>query len=285
MKYTFLALSLVLTIGLTACVNNHQAAPAPTPTPAAVEPAAPANPGPIDIASLEMSERPFPATPQLDAPEPGEEIAIIHTNHGEVWVRLFPQYAPNGVENFVELARQGYYDGLIFHRVIDGFMIQGGCPYGEGFGGESIWGGAFEDEFSLSLRHITGSLSYANSGPNTNRSQFFIVNAPDFLQPWQIEQFEYLLENRDNPILEPNGLPLLDEHGRYFIYSHLYPIGLAEKYLEVGGTQHLDDMHTVFGQVFRGMDIVQEISAVETGERDRPIEEVIIQTIEITTYN
>jgi len=263
-------------LGMTACANNQQTAPTPTPAPAA-----PAEPEPIP----EMSDMPFPVSPQLDYPEPGEEIAVIHTNHGEIWVRLFPQYAPNGVENFVELARRGYYDGLIFHRVIDGFMIQGGCPYGEGFGGESIWGGPFEDEFALPLRHITGALSYANSGPNTNRSQFFIVNAPNFLQPWQIEQFEYLIENRDNPIFESDGSHLLDQHGRYLIYSHLYPIGIAQKYLEAGGTEHLDDIHTVFGQVFRGLDVVQAISAVETGERNRPIDEVIIQTIEITTYN
>jgi len=250
----------------------------PTPEPAVVEPV------PIDISQLSPSNEPFPATPQLDDIQPGEEFAIIHTNYGQIWVRLFPQYAPNGVENFVTLAREGYYDGLIFHRIIDGFMMQGGCPYGEGFGGDSIWGGPFEDEFSTSLRHITGALSYANSGPNTNRSQFFIVNAPDFLQPWQIAELEYIIENQDNPFMISADEPLLDDNGGYLTYAHLFPIGLAERYLEVGGTQHLDNMHTVFGQVFIGMDVVEGIMGLPTGQGDRPISPVIIQTIEITNY-
>ena len=290
MRYKLLILiSLVLMLGMVACTNGAQTPPAPTPTPvpaATPEPTPePPAPEPIDLGDLEPADVPLPTTPQLDDVVPGEEIAIIHTNHGEIWVRLFPQYAPNGVENFVELARQGYYDGLIFHRVIDGFMIQGGCPYGQGFGGESIWDGPFDDEFSTSLRHITGALSYANSGPNTNRSQFFIVNAPDFLQPQQIAEFEYIIENQNSAILTPpDGLPLLHEDGGYYTYAQLYPIGLAQKYLEVGGTPHLDGMHTVFGQVFRGMDVVQEIAAVPTGDADRPIEEVVILTIEITNY-
>ena len=100
---------------------------------------------------------------QLELPKEGEEIAIIKTNHGNIKVRLFPQAAPKTVENFVTHAKNGYYDGIIFHRVMEDFMIQGGDPTGTGRGGESIWGQAFEDEFDPSFHNLRGSLSMANS--------------------------------------------------------------------------------------------------------------------------
>lgn len=115
---------------------------------------------------------------QKRCPMPGDVVAKISTGHGEIWIRLFPDMTPKTVENFVGLAERGFYDGLIFHRVIPDFMIQGGDPLGTGTGGESIWGGAFEDEFS-ELSNIRGALSMANRGPNTNTSQFFIVQAQD----------------------------------------------------------------------------------------------------------
>ena len=112
---------------------------------------------------------------QLGKPEIGEEIATFKTNHGDIKIRLFPEAAPKTVENFVTHAKNGYYDGLIFHRVIKDFMIQGGDPTGTGRSGESIWGGKFEDEIDLNYRNLRGALSMANAGPNTNGSQFFIV--------------------------------------------------------------------------------------------------------------
>ena len=115
---------------------------------------------------------------QLDPPEKGEEIAVIHTSMGDIKVKFFPDEAPKAVENFKTLAKDGYYDGITFHRVINDFMIQGGDPTGTGTGGESIYGGAFEDEFSPDLYNFRGALSMANSGMNTNGSQFFIVQKP-----------------------------------------------------------------------------------------------------------
>ena len=115
---------------------------------------------------------------QLDPPEKGEEIAVIHTSMGDIKVKFFPDEAPKAVENFKTLAKDGYYDGITFHRVINDFMIQGGDPTGTGTGGESIYGGAFEDEFSPNLYNFRGALSMANSGMNTNGSQFFIVQKP-----------------------------------------------------------------------------------------------------------
>jgi peptidyl-prolyl cis-trans isomerase-like 1 len=103
-------------------------------------------------------------------------VAVINTNMGTIEIELFADKTPKTVENFVGLANNGFYDGIIFHRVIADFMIQGGDPTGTGRGGESLWGKSFEDEFVSELRHDTpGILSMANSGPNTNGSQFFIT--------------------------------------------------------------------------------------------------------------
>jgi cyclophilin family peptidyl-prolyl cis-trans isomerase len=109
-------------------------------------------------------------------------VAVIKTNMGTIEIELFPDKAPNAVENFVGLANKGDYNGVIFHRVIDKFMIQGGDPTGTGRGGESIWGKSFEDEFDPSLKFDEpGILAMANAGPNTNGSQFFITVVPT---PW-----------------------------------------------------------------------------------------------------
>lgn len=109
-------------------------------------------------------------------------VATVETNMGTFELELFADKAPRTVENFAGLAKKGYYDGVIFHRIINGFVIQGGDPTGTGRGGESLWGGKFEDEFDPTLRHTgPGLLSMANSGPNTNGSQFFITLAPT---PW-----------------------------------------------------------------------------------------------------
>ncbi len=106
-----------------------------------------------------------------------ETIAIIHTNYGDIVLRFFPEAAPKTVENFVELAKKDYYDGVIFHRIIDGFMLQGGDPTGTGRGGESFFGKNFADEFSDTAKNNIGSISMANAGPGTNGSQFFINTA------------------------------------------------------------------------------------------------------------
>ena len=108
--------------------------------------------------------------PQLDLAQASLH-ALIKTNHGDIKVALFPEQAPKTVANFVGLAKQGYYDGVIFHRVIEDFMIQGGDPSGTGMGGESIYGESFEDEFSRELYNLKGALSMANAGPNTNGSR------------------------------------------------------------------------------------------------------------------
>ncbi|MBF0489918.1 MAG: peptidylprolyl isomerase [Candidatus Omnitrophica bacterium] len=107
---------------------------------------------------------------------------VLETNQGSVEIKLYPDLAPKTVENFLGLVKKGYYNGLIFHRVIKNFMIQGGDPTGTGMGGESFWGGKFDDEFSDKIRFDRkGLLAMANAGPGTNGSQFFITTVPT---PW-----------------------------------------------------------------------------------------------------
>ena len=191
---------------------------------------------------------------QLSAPQKGDTLAVMHTNMGDIKIKLFPEKAPKTVENFVTHSKNGYYNGLKFHRVINDFMIQGGDPRGNGTGGESIWGGSFPDEFDPELHNLRGALSMANSGPNTNGSQFFIVQARE-VPSNMLEQM------RD---LEDNG----------------FPADITAAYAELGGTPWLDFRHTVFGQVTDGMDVVDKIAAVETNN-DVPCEDVIISSIDI----
>ena len=180
-------------------------------------------------------------------------LATIKTNHGDLRIKLFPEHAPKTVANFVALSKDGYYDGVIFHRIIKDFMIQGGDPTGTGMGGESIYGQAFEDEFSEELYNVRGALSMANAGPNTNGSQFFIV------------------QNQHLP------------YSKKEIARGGWPEPIAEIYAEQGGTPHLDRRHTVFGQLVdaESFAVLDAIAAVETGAMDKPVEDVVIETIEI----
>lgn len=191
--------------------------------------------------------------PQLSTEVSDDEKLIeMETSMGNIKIKLFPEYAPKAVENFVKHSEEGYYDGLIFHRVIKDFMIQGGDPNGNGTGGESIYGKPFEDEFSKNLYNLRGALSMANSGANTNGSQFFIVQSSS-LDPAMKEQME--------------------EAG--------YPKEIIEAYNKNGGTPWLDNRHTVFGQVVDGMDIVDEIANTPVGAQDKPEKEVIIKEINV----
>lgn len=187
-------------------------------------------------------------------PEKGDILATIKTTMGDIKVILFPDAAPKAVENFTTHAKKGYYNGIIFHRVIPDFMIQGGDPLGRGTGGESIWGRSFEDEFSPEYHNLRGALSMANAGPNTNGSQFFIVQA-DSVDGRFIPQMERLPE-----MFTPDSV---------------------EDYKAVGGTPWLDFRHTVFGQTVEGMDVVDAIAAVERDSSDKPLEDVSIISIDI----
>ena len=190
--------------------------------------------------------------PQLNEVNEKNPLVTVHTNLGDFTLELFPEVAPKTVENFVTHAKNGYYNGVIFHRVIEDFMIQGGDPTGTGMGGESIYGRTFEDEFSREAFNLYGTLSMANAGPNTNGSQFFIVTAKQV--PAQM-------------------LKQLKDGG--------WPEEIVEEYAKVGGTPWLDHRHTVFGRVVEGMDVVLKIEGVERNAQDRPLEDVVIESMDV----
>lgn len=209
----------------------------------------------ITLASCQTKKSSEAVIDQFSPPQKGETIAIIHTNMGDIKVKFFPQAAPKAVENFTKLAQTDYYDNLTFHRVMNEFMIQGGDPTATGMGGESIYGKPFEDEFNSSLHNFRGALSMANSGPNTNESQFFIVQRRE-----TGEKVEKWMEQ--NNIREE----------------------LKKAYREKGGAPWLDNKHTIFGQVFEGMEVVDKIAETKVTEEGKPIEDVVIKDVEITKF-
>lgn len=202
------------------------------------------------------------AEKQMAVPENGETIGIIKVkNFGDIKVKFFKDSAPKAVENFITHSKNGYYNNLIFHRVIDEFMIQGGDPLGTGTGGESIWKEGFGAEIDKTLVPYRGSLCMAMSMlPNSIGSQFFITQAH-----------------------------YSDEMDSYLKKSNKYLPGLLEQYKTYGGYLSLYEQYTVFGQVFEGMDVVDAIAKTPTqttpdGQEDKPVQDVVIETIEITTY-
>ena len=242
-----------------------------------------------------------------EKPAEGEEIAIMHTSMGDIHIRFFPEAAPKAVANFKLLAQTGAYDGLTFHRVIENFMIQGGDPKGDGTGGESIWKKDFADEFNAKLLNLRGSLVMANSGPNTNGSQFFINQAGSSGDT--AEELKASVESAAQEIRQqaPSAYSqYASYYGKSFtsIYptvddfikanltpdAELVPDAVWELYAKHGGSIHLDGAwrhsggHTVFGQVYEGMDVVDAIAKVETDSNDKPTTAVTITSIEIITY-
>lgn len=186
-----------------------------------------------------------------------EAVVKLKTSAGDITIKLFPEEAPLAVENFLTHAKEGYYNNVIFHRVINNFMIQGGDPEGNGTGGQSIWAGkddskdagnGFKNEQSAFLYNLRGSLAMANAGADTNGSQFFI---------------------NQNPADASSQLT-----------TDKYPNKIIEAYKN-GGNPSLDGGYTVFGQVTEGMDVVDQIAAVETDEKDKPKTDITITNIEI----
>lgn len=202
------------------------------------------------------------AEEQMSMPKNGETVAIITVkDFGDIKVKFFKNVAPKAVENFINHSKEGYYNGVTFHRVIDEFMIQGGDPLGTGTGGESIWGEGFGTELDQKLVPYRGSLCMAMSSlPNSIGSQFFITQAN------YSESMETALKKAG------------------------YPDGLLEQYKEYGGYLSLYMQYTVFGQVYEGMDVVDKIAKVKTettedGQEDKPVEDVVIEKITVTTYS
>lgn len=199
---------------------------------------------------------------QLAAPTKGETVAeIVVRDYGSIYVKFFSDQAPKAVENFITHSREGYYDGVTFWRIIEDFMIQGGDPTGTGSGGESIWGEAFKDEFSSDLQPYRGALCMANSGSDTNGSQFFLV------QSGQTYNEEVLQQIEDR-------------------YQVSFNDKAKKLYAEVGGTPWLYRLHTVFGQIYEGYDVLDAIAKVKktNAEMGVPAVDVIINTIKVYEY-
>ncbi|MGN0641990.1 MAG: peptidylprolyl isomerase [Huintestinicola sp.] len=206
------------------------------------------------------------------APEIGEKIAVIEVkDYGTIKIKLFPEAAPKAVENFIGLAEMNYYDEIIFHRVIKDFMNQTGDPRGNGTGGSSMWGGSFDGGIPEGLYHFSGAVAYANSGStDTNGSQFYIVNTPD--------DFVYYGGKSDG-----NGN--ITYYTSFDETNIQLPENVKQMYLEKGGTPMLDGGYTVFGQVFEGMDVVRKIAEVETDENDKPLSQVMMESVRIVEYD
>lgn len=204
----------------------------------------------------------------------GDAIAEINVKEfGTIKIKLFGKEAPKAVENFVTHAKEGYYDGVTFHRIIDDFMIQGGDPLGTGFGGESIYGEPFEDEFSKDLYPFRGALCMANSGENTNGSQFFIVQA-------DAEQVNLIKDLAK----EYYDLSFIDYVQK--AYGVVLSSNELEQFLTYGGTPWLTRKHTVFGQVLEGFDVLDAIAKTEKAdEQGTPKTPVVIETIKISEVN
>ena len=194
------------------------------------------------------------------APQEGETVVSMKLKGYDdpVKIKLFPEYADKGVENFVALAESGYYNGLTFHRVIKDFMIQGGDPEGTGMGGESTWGGSFDGGTDPHLVHAAGAVAYANSGStSTDGSQFYIVTGVVYTE---------------------------DEIATLESYGYTFSDSAKEVYETAGGTPWLDGSYTIFGQVYSGLDTVFAVQNVETDSSDKPVEDVVVESITVEQY-
>lgn len=214
--------------------------------------------GPVGILArrpaYQSSELQF-QTPQADAP-----VAVFHTTKGDIKAVLYPEQAPMAVENFTQLAQQGYYNNTSFHRIMQDFVVQGGDATGTGTGGSTIWNNnPYPKEISDALHHYSGALCAAFSPDDSvsGMSQFYFVQSP-------AEKLGSDLRTQ------------LEEAGTR--------TEVLEAYDAVGGLAYLDYTDTVFGQVYEGMEVVDSIAQTPVDENGKPTQEVLVESITITTY-
>lgn len=263
-KAIFPVLTALLLMGVTGCEKVGETAGEPV------------GPSPTPIVIKDWDEEPSLSPTaqektQFTSVVPGETVAeIIIEGYGSIFVRFFPAKAPKAVENFQTLAKNGYYDNTLFHRVMADFMIQGGDPEGTGYGGESIYGKAFEDEFDSELEPFRGALCMANAGADTNKSQFFLVQADASDVADLKEMVEYQGYSLQEYLKAGFNTEISDEQ--------------LNEYLTYGGTPWLHGHHTVFGQIYEGFDVLDKIANTATDANDRPLEDVVVRTIRIFSY-
>jgi len=242
---------------------------------------------------------------QLKKPAVGDEIAVLTIkDYGDIRIRLFEEEVPLAVKNFKGLIKNGYYDAITFHRIINNFMIQGGDPLGNGTGGESFYGEPFADEFTPNLMNLRGSIAMANSGIATNGSQFFINQnksssgfaksqitsqyTNEYIEQYKNSEKEFFMQYYSQ--YGDNTDSAFQQNGPLFLPDRI-PDAAYDLYAEHGGNSHLDGAwrykggHTVFGQVFaEDMEIVDRIAAVKTNENGKPAIPVVIEKAVITVY-
>lgn len=228
----------------------------------------------------------------------GDKIAEFNIEgYGTIRAKLFPEIAPEGVENFIKLADSGFYDGLTIHRVIAGFMLQGGSLNGDGTGGEAADGGSFGVETSDDARHFYGALCYANAA-GQNTCQFYIVNnktqneitdtmaiLDQYIAAFTAERDKYESNSAEYAYYNQ----AIDYYDGMKKDYEAIPDAVADKYNEVGGAPSLDGDYTVFGQVYEGFDVIDAISACEvelnaSGEESKPVETITITSVKVSEY-
>ena len=236
--------------------------------------------------------------------ESGDTYAVITIqSFGSITVKLFPEAAPEGVQNFIDLANSGYYSGKEIHRVMADFMFQGGSRNGDGMSTEDD--PSFNVEYNTDMRHFYGALCYANGG-GINGSQFYIVNNKSY-SPVPAESLRSNMEYYEGQIDMVNEYIAAassdDEREYYEYYKSYFESSLTTaksqlralnevtdeieaKYREVGGTPFLDGGYTVFGQTVDGFDVIDAVSAVEvelsdSGEKSHPVQKIVIESVEI----
>lgn len=232
----------------------------------------------------------------------GDLYALIRVKgYGDIRIKLFPEAASYGVQNFIKLAESGYFTDKSIHRIISDFMIQGGSLNGDGTGGTAADGGEFYCEVNSAMRHFYGALCYANAG-GRNTCQFYIVNNKT---PQKVDDDYYasgaadslnmknqLQEYRDSFDADSYEYAYFDMQmqscyasadGYTFLQGKDAEGRVSSKYAEVGGTPHLDGAYTVFGQTVEGFDVLDKISSVEVDENDAPLKEILISSVSIHT--
>jgi len=232
---------------------------------------------------------------QFAMPDVGDDIAVINVqNFGEITVRFFPEYAPRAVENFLYLARDGYYDGSSFHRIISDFMVQGGAPADDGEERTAFDNENFGIERTINLYHFAGALAMARRGAIADNEGNITREANiDAMENGQGGEFYIVHSGPDN--INRMAMPGLfarveQQIEDNYLVDFAFPQSIKDMYREIGGAPELDMGYTVFGQVIDGMDVVNAIASVRTiinemgSERSVPADDIIIESITITTF-
>ena len=235
-----------------------------------------ATPETVDLS--QYSELPLP---QLDPVNDGEEIAVLHTDLGDIKVRFFPEYTPNAVQNFKTLAKAGYYDGHIFNHVFENELIQTGDPTGTGTGGQSMWGRPFAVETTPCLHNIYGALTMIRGQDEYSQGSQFLIVANKSLDDESKAELEAYKDKQDQVIATMSD-------GTAVPYAQVFPVKIIDKYLEDGGIPAFDLQFTVFGQVIDGFNVIDKIASAETSQEeetmDRPLTDIKINGITFQAY-